>query len=489
MNGHILAIDQSTQGTKAFVFDETGKALSRADAPHQQIISAAGWVSHDPEEIFQNVLKTARLAIEKAGIDPAAIACIGISNQRETTVAWNADTGKPVCDAVVWQCARAADICAEIAKAGFAETVQARTGIPLSPYFPAAKLAWILRNVPEAARLARNGKLRVGTVDAWLLWKLTGRYLTDFSNASRTQLFNIHTLSWDEELCAAFGVRADSLPRVVDSDAAFGETTLGGLLARPVPVRAALGDSHAALLGQNCQTPGMTKATYGTGSSIMMNIGERPVRSQSGLATSLAWKARGRVLYVMEGNLHYTGAVVSWLKDSLGLIADARETEALACAASPTDTSYLVPAFTGLGAPHWRDDAKALLCGMTRVTGRAELARAALDCIAYQIHDVLCVMEKDVGVRIPVLLADGGATRNAYLMQFQADILNRPVAVPEAGEMSAVGAAYMAGIAAGVLDETAFDGLAARRYAPDMQEDIRVEKLSGWRDALRRTLL
>lgn len=481
---YVLSVDQSTQGTKALLFDTYGRLLARADLPHKQIINEEGWVSHDPEEIYGNLLKTVQLVCEKVDADPNCIVSMGLSNQRETTVAWDRDTGLPVCDAIVWQCARAADICAEIARTGVGEMVRSHTGIPISPYFPAAKLAWMMKNVPQAAALAKEHRLCMGTMDAWLVWKLTGQYRTDYSNASRTQLFNIHLLQWDEDICRAFGVNAADLPAVTDSDAVFGQTDLGGLLNHKIPVCGVLGDSHAALFGQGCLEQGMAKATYGTGSSIMMNIGHAPIASHNGLVTSLAWKYRGQISYVMEGNLNYTGAVITWLKDSLGLIASAGETEALAYAAHAADTTCLVPAFTGLGAPYWVDDAKALICGMTRLTGRAELARAALDCIACQIRDVVAAMEQDTGSRLPMLRVDGGPTRNGYLMQQQADLLATRVARPDAEELSGIGAAYMSGLSVGLYNDRVFKNLQYREYSPTMSAAKRQEKLDAWRQAV-----
>ena len=485
MAAYVLSVDQSTQGTKALLFDGEGRLITRADLPHRQIINDRGWVSHDPEEIYQNLLRAVAMAAEKAGISPNAIACMGLSNQRETSMAWDQETGKPVCDAIVWQCARAVDVCAAVERAGMGETVQERTGIPISPYFPASKLAWMMQNVPEARALADAGRLCMGTVDAWLVWKLTGQYRTDYSNASRTQLFNIHTLQWDADICRAFGINPAALPQVTDSDAVFGETDLGGLLDHPIPICGVLGDSHAALFGQGCLERGMTKATYGTGSSIMMNIGSQPAASRNGLVTSLAWKYNGQVSYVMEGNLNYTGAVITWLKDSLGLIASAGETEALARSANPADTTCLVPAFTGLGASYWASEARALISGMTRLTGKAELVRAALDCIACQIHDVVAAMEKDTGFHVPVLRVDGGPTRNGYLMQFQADMLSAAVSRPDAEELSGIGAAYMAGISAGLYTQRVFEMLRYRDFTPAMDAAQRARRLDDWTHAVR----
>ncbi|MBR5345881.1 MAG: glycerol kinase GlpK [Clostridia bacterium] len=488
MSKYVLSVDQSTQGTKALLFDEQGELRRRADLPHRQIISDAGWVSHDPTEIYRNVLITARMVTEQAGISPNDIVCMGISNQRETSVAWNRGTGEPVCDAIVWQCARAADVCAEVEKTGIGETVRKRTGIPVSPYFPAAKLAWILRNVPEARHLADAHQLGMGTVDAWLVWKLTGAYKTDFSNASRTQLFNIHRLQWDSDICATFGIQTDDLPEVTASDAVFGMTDLDGLLSHPIPVCGVLGDSHAALFGHGCLGRGQTKASYGTGSSIMMNIGDEPVTSRNGLVTSLAWKYRDRVSYVMEGNINHTGAVITWLKDHLGLISSAAETEALARQANLADTTVLVPAFTGMGAPYWKSDAKALICGMSRTTGKSEIVRAALESIAFQICDVISAMEKDTGIPLSALRVDGGPTRNGFLMQFQSDLLNTAVSCPDAEELSGIGAAYMAGISAGVFSEKVLHTLHYRQFMPRMESKEQIRKREIWEDAVRRAL-
>lgn len=489
MASYVLSVDQSTQGTKALIFDETGRILSRADLPHRQIVNDRGWVSHDPDEICRNTLQAARMAADQAGIDKADIVCMGISNQRETSAAWNKTTGKPVCDAIVWQCARAADVCARVERNGIGETVKTHTGLPVSPYFPAAKLAWILQNIPEAEELAEKRQLCMGTIDAWLVFRLTGEYKTDYSNASRTGLFNIHTLCWDREICAAYGIDANDLPTVTDSDAVFGETNLDGWLPKKIPVCGVLGDSHAALFGHGCLKTGMTKATYGTGSSIMMNIGEKPIASANGLVTSLAWKHQGQVQYVMEGNINYTGAVISWLKDNLGLIASAGETEVLALAAHPADNTCLVPAFTGLGAPYWNSEAQALLCGMSRTTGRNEIVRAALDSIAFQISDVILAMEKDTGIRLPVLRVDGGPTRNKYLMQFQSDLLGTDVSCPDAEELSAIGAAFMAGISYGIYSENVLQSLRYQRFMPQMDEITKNKKRANWDIAVKRALI
>lgn len=487
MAKYILAVDQSTQGTKALLLDGQGVLVCRADMPHKQLIDSHGWVEHDPEEIYINTLQVLREAVEKSQVDPREIAALGVSNQRETTVCWDRRTGRPVCNAIVWQCARGAAICEELDAQGCAAAVQEKTGLKLSPYFPAPKLTWILRNVPGAAEMAKRAELAAGTIDSWLVYRLTGgrRHQTDYSNASRTMLFNIGTLEWDDELLEMFGVPRACMPAVTDSDGDYGTTDLGGFLERPIPILSVLGDSHGALLGHGCRRPGMVKATYGTGSSIMMNIGEAPAFSEDGLVTSLAWKLGGRVNYVLEGNINYSAAVVTWLKDDMQLISRPAETEELARAAQPGDTTYLVPAFSGLGAPHWDSHAKACISGMTRITGRNEIVRAALECIAYQIADVVNAMAKSAGRAIGELRVDGGASANAYLMQFQSDILDIPVMVSDEQELSGMGAAYAAGIASGVYDASIFDRAGRKAYTPTMQADERSAKLDGWRQAVR----
>ena len=484
MAAYILGIDQSTQGTKALLFDETGQLLCRADRPHRQLIDERGWVEHDPEEIFRNTLEVVRAVVEKAGVEPGRLQAVGISNQRETAMIWDRSTGRPVYNAVVWQCSRGAAICRELQE--HAEIIRAHTGLQLSPYFSAAKLAWILQNVPGANEQAARGGLCCGTMDSWLIYRLTGGsvHRTDYSNASRTQLMDIRNLCWDPELCKLFGVPLNTLPVITDSDGFYGETDFGGFLPRPIPIHGVLGDSHGALLGQGCLERGMIKATYGTGSSVMMNIGETAVYS-SHVVTSLAWSLSGTVNYVLEGNINYTGAVISWLKDELHLIDTPDETQRLALAANPRDTAYLVPAFTGLGAPYWDSSARAAFVGMSRTTGRAELAKAALESIAYQIHDVVDTMQRESGIPIAQLRVDGGPTQNSYLMQFQSDICAIPVCIPPDEELSGIGAAYAAGLGCGIYHrETLFSRGSWTTYRPIMDQSVRSEKCRGWRTAV-----
>lgn len=484
MSEYVCSIDQSTQGTKALLLDRTGRLVCRTDIPHRQIINEKGWVSHDPCQIRRNTVQVVKNLVEKAGIDRSELKVLGISNQRETSVAWDRETGRPVCDAIVWQCSRAKDICEKLHLC--AEEVQQKSGMKLSPYFPAAKWAWIFENVPGAREKAEQGKLAVGTIDTWLVWNLTkGRqFKTDYSNASRTELFNIRTLRWDEELLKIFSIPSSCMAEVIDSNGDFGETDFDGYLDKPIPIRSAMGDSHGALFGQGCLEKGMVKATYGTGSSIMMNIGDRPVFSDTGIVTSLGWGMDGKIAYVLENNINYTGAVISWLRDDLKLIEGPGETAALAKAASPEDTTYLVPAFSGLGAPYWDSSAKACISGMTRVTGKNEIVRAAVDSIAYQIADALRLMREASGTPVGELRVDGGATKNDYLMQFQSDLCDIPVRVPDAEELSGIGAGYAAGLAAGLYGPDIFTNLRRESYLPKMSAEERTRRLGGWKRAV-----
>ncbi len=487
MGKYVLGIDQSTQGTKALLFDEEGKLLCRSDLSHKQIVDSRGWVEHDLEEIYKNTIQVVRNLVERAGIDKSELSVLGISNQRETAACWEKETGKPVYNAIVWQCARGAAICDELEQKGYAPMIRERTGLQLSPYFSAAKLAWIFRNVDGVAGKAKEGKIACGTIDSYLVHRLTGgkNFQTDFSNASRTQLFNIRDLKWDAKILELFGIDASCMAQVTDSNGDYGETDFEGFLDRPIPIRGVLGDSHGALFGQGCLEKGMIKATYGTGSSIMMNIGETPVFTDLGVVTSLAWSMDGKVNYVLEGNINYTGAVITWLKDDVKLITSAGETEALAWAAAENDRTYLVPAFSGLGAPYWDSRASAVISGMTRTTGKAEIVRAALDCIAYQITDIVRVMGEASGINIGELRVDGGPTKNKYLMQFQSDQLGIPVRIPEAEELSGIGAAYAAGIALGIYDRTIFDKMNRTSYTSKLDENVRRQRYEGWKEAVR----
>ncbi len=485
---YILAIDQSTSGTKALLFDKAGLIIARSDLEHDQLISEKGWVEHNPEQIYQNTIEVVKMVVKQADIDKNDIIGIGISNQRETALVWDKTTGKPVYHAIVWQCARGAEICNKIATAGKSELVREHTGLHLSPYFSAAKISWVLQNVEGMQEKQKNKELCAGTVDSFLVYRLTGgkSFRTDYSNASRTQLFNITTLEWDSEVCELFGINTQMLAKVSFSDEVFGETDFEGFLDKKIPISAVLGDSHGALFGQGCHKEGMIKATYGTGSSIMMNIGTKPVLSKKGVVTSLAWGMNGQVNYVLEGNINYSGAVLKWLSEDVGLIHSAKESETLAKSANQEDTTYLVPAFSGLGAPYWDSNAKASLCGMSRTTGKAEIVKAALECIAYQITDIVKVMSEEAKVAIEELRVDGGPTKNGYLMQFQSDMLAIPVQVPNMEELSGIGAGYLAGISLGFYaKDSIFESIKRSKYEPLMQAGRREELYLGWKEAVK----
>ncbi len=481
---YILAIDQSTSGTKALLFDESAQLIGRSDLPHTQKISENGWVAHDPMEIWENTKGVVKAVVEKTGIDRGEIAGIGISNQRETALVWDRESGLPVYDAIVWQCARGAKICEGLSE--HAEMIRERTGLRLSPYFSAAKIAWVLQNAGDLS----GCKLCCGTIDSWLVFKMTGgeEFRCDYSNASRTQLFNVHTLSWDADICKLFGVDPDTLPKVTDSDGLYGYTDLDGYLPAKVPIHGVLGDSHGALFGQGCLTPGMIKATFGTGSSVMMNTGDKPIFSDAGIVTSLAWCMGGKVNYVLEGNINYTGSVIKWLVDDVKLLTASRESGELAALANPEDTTYLVPAFSGLGAPYWDSEAKACICGMTRSTGKAEIVKAAEECIAYQITDLVLLMQQESGMPVTELRVDGGPTKDRFLMQFQSDMLSIPVAVPHNEELSGIGAAYAAGFALGIWDKSVYEKEQRTRYTASMTDEIRQKRYDGWKQAVKSVL-
>ena len=475
---YILSIDQSTQSTKAILFDKEGNLVKRVDKKHRQLVNELGYVSHDPMEIYQNTLQAVYDLVESCQIDPAQIKALGISNQRETTVLWDKN-GTPLAHAVVWQCARASEIAKRME--AFQDEIFDITGLVLSPYFPAAKMRWLIENVRPTP------PYYFGTIDTWLIYCLTNKkeFKTDASNASRTQLFDIHTGTWSERLCELFGIDRASLPEVCDSNACFGYTDFDGFLKTPIPIYSVLGDSHAALFGQGCHREGQVKTTLGTGSSIMMNIGKEYKKSKNGLTTSLAWRRDGVMEYVFEGNVNYAGAVITWMKDDLGLISCPEDTTEAIKNSNPEDETVLVPAFSGLSAPYWKEDVRAMFYGMSRTTTKNELIKAAVESIAYQITDVLTAMENDSGLALDELKADGGPSKNEYLMQFLSDIAGAKVLVSSREELSAIGAAYMAGIAAGVYDEEKL--FAKRDYITYNQklENLQQEKyIKRWKDAV-----
>lgn len=483
----LLAIDQSTAGTKAMLFDERGKVVVRKDAPHQQIITAQGWVEHNPQEIYDNMISSTRRLFESGEWNKEDVIAVAITNQRETAMVWDKETGQPVYNAIVWQCARGEDICQRIRgdKPENQELVRVKTGIPLSPYYSAAKIAWVLEHVPD---LPKN--FCGSTMDSWLVYKLCGGTpKTDFSNASRTQLLDIHTLSWSEEVAALFGISPAMLPELCDSDALYGYTDFEGLFPEKLPVHGVMGDSHGALFGQGCLEPGMAKATYGTGSSIMMNIGKDLLLSEKGLVTSLAWSLSGKVNYVLEGNINYTGGVTKWLVEDMKLLENAKDAGPIAEKTPHIDGLYLVPAFSGLGAPYWDANARGVIWGMTRDTGREEIIRAGEECIVYQISDILFLMEEETGQKLEVLRVDGGPTGDSFLMQFQSDILNNVVRVPETEELSGAGAAYAAGLALNFYQrETLFPPPVKKEYQPKMEQEKRQQYYNGWKQAVEKVL-
>lgn len=484
----ILSIDQSTQGTKGMVWAMDGRLLGRADVPHRQLIGKNGWVGHDLAEIWANVCKAAALALEKAGVQPGEVAVIGLSNQRETACCWDRCTGEPLYEAIVWQCGRAGAVTDRLEQEGWGPAVRQKTGLMLSPYFSAPKYRWLLENVPAVAAAGRTGTLCLGTVDSYLLFRMTeGRaFCTDYSNASRTGLLNLDTLRWDAELLRAYGLDEASLPALCGSDALFGTTTLGGLLPAPVPVHAMLGDSHAALYAHHCTAIHSAKITYGTGSSIMVNAGPTRPAAAPGVVTSLAWQMQGKPVYCIEGNINFTGAVITWLVQDMKLLDSPAQAGPIATALTDNGGVYLVPAFSGLGAPHFASAARAAILGMDRSTTPAHIVRAAEECIAYQIADVIAAVEQAAGQPLKRLCVDGGPTRDGFLMRFQADVLARALQIGEIEECSGAGAAYCAAIAAGLAgEETLFGRIREREVRPQMAQAQREALLCGWRRAVQ----
>ena len=487
----ILALDQGTTSSRALVFDAHARVVAMAQAEFPQRYPAEGWVEHDPEAIWATTLATAREAMAAAEAKGGRVAALGVTNQRETTLVWDRSTGAAIYNAIVWQDRRTAAACRALQAQGVAETVRARSGLLLDPYFSATKAAWILDHVEGARELARSGRLAFGTVDSFLLWRLTGgrTHATDATNASRTNLYDIHAGQWCEELCEVFGVPAALLPDVRDCSAHFG-VTAPGLLDRELPILGVIGDQQAAGVGQCGFHPGDVKTTFGTGGFMLVNTGETPVASRHKLLTTVAYQLDGRPAYALEGSIFVAGAAVQWLRDSLKVIGFAAETEGLAESLAGNAGVYLVPAFTGLGAPHWDPDARGALYGLTRATGVAELARAALESVAYQSADLFQAVAAD-GVALNTVKVDGGMAANAWLLQFLADVLALPVERPTSLETTALGAAYMAGRMCGVYgDLGAFRALdkGVRRFSPTMSAAQRDQHLAGWREAVRRTL-
>ena len=490
MKSAVLALDQGTTSSRAIVFDHAGAILAMAQQEFRQIYPDAGWVEHDPADIWESQLATAREALRKSGLSPHQLAAIGITNQRETTVIWERATGRPIHNAIVWQDRRTAGFCDSLRTDGHSDRVQRITGLVLDAYFSGSKIRWLLDHIPDARRRAENGELAFGTVDTWLLWKLTeGRlHLTDATNASRTLLYNLRTGDWDSEMLRLFQIPRALLPEIRSSSEVYGES-VAGILGAPVPIAGMAGDQQSALFGQNCFDRGYAKNTYGTGCFLLMNVGNEPVASRHQLITTVAWKTGQQTEFALEGSVFIGGAVVQWLRDGLGIVRSSSEIEALASSVPDSGGVYLVPAFAGLGAPHWDQYARGTITGLTRGTTSAHLARAALEGIAFQVADVLEVMRTDSGIPMDQLRVDGGASANDLLMQFQADILQVPVVRPRVTETTALGAAYLAGLATAfwkTRDEVRAAWQVDRTFDPRMDAALANHRRERWNEALNR---
>jgi glycerol kinase len=488
MEKYILSFDQGTTSSRAIIFDKSGAIISMAQREFTQLYPKPGWVEHNAREIWSTQVSVATEAILNANLRPENIAAIGITNQRETTILWDKETGDPIYQAIVWQDRRTADYCNSLKESGADKVIREKTGLIVDAYFSATKIKWILDNVEGARQKATEGRLLFGTVDSWLIWNLTGGnvHVTDVTNASRTMLFNIHTLSWDEELLELFGIPPGLLPEVKSCSEVYGETS-GAIFATRIPIAGIAGDQQAALFGQMCTQPGMVKNTYGTGCFMLMNIGETPILSKNNLVTTVAWKIKDQVHYALEGSIFIAGAVVQWLRDELKIISTSAEIEALACKEADCGGVYIIPAFAGLGAPHWNQYARGTIFGITRGTNNAHLCRAALESIAYQTMEVLKAMEADSGQRILELRVDGGGTKNNLLMQFQADVLGTKVVRPEVTEVTAIGAAYLAGLAIGYwdsLEEIQQQWKMEHSFEPQTNPRM-PEMITGWNKAVK----
>ncbi|HZJ57806.1 MAG TPA: glycerol kinase GlpK [Clostridia bacterium] len=488
---YVVALDQGTTSCRTIIFDRLGRAVTQVSKEFSQIYPEPGWVEHDAVQIWECQLSTLKDALKSKNISPDDIASIGITNQRETLVVWNPKTGKPIYNAIVWQCRRTAGICDELKQKGMEDIIYKKTGLVIDAYFTATKLYWILNQVPGARAMAEDGELLAGTIDTWLMWNLTGGkvHATDYSNASRTMLFNINELCWDDDLLETLEIPFRMLPEVKDSSGYFGSLDKE-LLGREIPITGVAGDQHAALFGQACFEKGMVKNTYGTGCFILMNTGDERKFSANNLLTTIAWRIGGRTEYALEGSVFSAGAAVQWLRDEMGIIETAPETEALALAVDDTNGVYVVPAFVGLGAPYWDPYARGTILGLTRGANRKHLVRAVLESIAYQSTDVLKVMEKDSGIDIIQLRVDGGASANNFLMQFQADISGLPVVRPENTETTARGAAFLAGLEVGVWKgKKDIEAIwkEERKFDPKMEQETRDEKYRLWQKAVSRS--
>jgi glycerol kinase len=493
MSSYVLAIDQGTTSSRAILFDHDTRIAGVAQQEFTQHFPDSGWVEHDPEDIWTSTVETCRAVIEKTGVQPSAIAAIGITNQRETTVVWDRESGKAIYPAIVWQDRRTSDHCAEMKSDGCEADVTDKTGLLLDPYFSGTKVAWILDNVDGARQAAADGKLAFGTIDSFLLWRLTGGkvHATDATNASRTMLYDIHQGAWSDDLLSMLHVPASLLPQVMDCAAHFGVTD-ESILGAAIPITGIAGDQQAATVGQACFQPGMMKSTYGTGCFALLNTGETAVRSTNRLLTTIAYQVGGRTTYALEGSIFIAGAGVQWLRDGIGIINEASETGDLAASADPAQDVYLVPAFVGLGAPYWDADCRGALYGLTRATGPAELARATLESVCFQTRDLMEAMTSDMGTAYEAILrVDGGMAASEWTMQRLADLLNAPVDRPTITETTALGAAYLAGMQVGVypdMEEFAKGWALDKRYTPQMEQSERDRRYAGWKESVRRTL-
>ncbi len=489
MKKYILALDQGTTSSRCILFDKQGNICSMAQKEFEQIYPHAGWVEHDPMEIWASQLSVATEAISKIGATGENIEGIGITNQRETTIVWNRHTGEPVYNAIVWQCRRTAECIKDMVKNGWSDYIQKTTGLVPDAYFSASKIAWILDNVEGARKKAEAGDLLFGTIDTWLIWNLTkgSVHVTDYTNASRTMMFDIHNLCWDEKILAYFGIPKSMLPKVCPSSSVYGYTD-SGILGCKIPIAGAAGDQQAALFGQCCFSEGEVKNTYGTGCFLLMNTGEQAVNSKNGLLTTIAASFENNVQYALEGSIFVAGAGVQWMRDEMDLFRDASETEKYADSVEDTNGVYVVPAFTGLGAPYWNPYARGTIVGLTRGCKKEHFVRAVLEAMAYQTYDILKIMEKESSVDIVSLKVDGGASKNNFLMQFQADVLDVNVLRPECVETTALGAAYLAGLAVGYwkdLEDIRNNWALSRSFEADMPQELRKQKLDGWERAIR----
>ena len=493
MEKYVLSFDAGTTSSRAIIFNKKGEIINVAQKEFKQIYPKAGWVEHDPMEIWASQSGVAREVLEMSAIRPEQIAAIGITNQRETTIVWDKNTGRPVYNAIVWQCRRTASYCEKLKEEGWTEKIKDKTGLVVDAYFSGTKIAWILDNVEGAREKAERGELLFGTVDTWLVWNLTrGKvHVTDYSNASRTMLYNIKELKWDDEILERLNIPKSMLPEVRNSSEVYGHTDTGTYGGAQIPIAGIAGDQQAALFGQNCFEPGMVKNTYGTGCFVLMNTGEEMIQSKNGLLTTIAWGIDGKVHYALEGSVFIAGAVIQWLRDELRLVYDSPQSEYYANKIEDTDGLVVVPAFTGLGAPYWDMYARGGIFGITRGTKREHLVRATLESLAYQSKDVIDAMQEDAGLPLAYLRVDGGASANNFLMQFQADMLNTQVHRPKTLETTALGAAYLAGLAVGYwkdLEEISEEFAIDKEFLPEMSEEKRTKNYKYWKKAVERSM-